>query len=158
MVVVACLRGVFFVSSLIAACSFGPCSSRKQFLCASRGFCPTGGKHLCGCSHPPYRIGSANFSRRKIGHAHDNSADSENVAGAHEPSVLARFIFRFKNGQGNQRIFLPMTKIHLKRVNHKLSRRTVVAPSTGRAREASNGPEKSLVQHGLVEKKGKFRG
>ena len=43
---------------------------------------------------------------------------------------------------------LPMTKLQLKRVNHKLSRRTVDAPSTGRAREASNGPEKSLVQHG----------
>ena len=28
-VVVACLRGVFFVSSLIAACSLGPCSLRK---------------------------------------------------------------------------------------------------------------------------------
>ena len=49
-----------------------------------------------------------------------------------------------------------MTKIQLKRVNHKLSRRTVDAPSTGRAREASNGPEKSFVQHGLVEKKANF--
>ena len=52
-----------------------------------------------------YRVGSANFLRRKIGHAHDNSADSENVAGAHEPSVHAHFIFRFKNGQGNQSVF-----------------------------------------------------
>ena len=52
-----------------------------------------------------------------------------------------------------------MTKTQLKRVNHKLGQRTVDAPSTGRAREASNGPEKSLVQHGLGEKKkGKFRG
>ena len=49
-----------------------------------------------------------------------------------------------------------MTKIQLKRVNHKLSRWTVDAPSTWRAREASNGPEKSLVQHGLVEKKANF--
>ena len=40
-----------------------------------------------------YRVGSANFSRRKIGHPHDNSADSENVAGAREPSVHAHFIF-----------------------------------------------------------------
>ena len=46
-----------------------------------------------------------------------------------------------------------MTKIQLKRVNHKLSRRTVDAPSTGRFCEASSGPEKSLVPHGLVEKK-----
>ena len=30
----------------------------------------------------PYRVDSANFSRRKIGHAHDNFTDSENVAGA----------------------------------------------------------------------------
>ena len=100
-----------------------------------------------------HRVRSANFSRRKIGHAHDNSADSENVAGACEPNVHAHFIFRFENGQGNQSRFLSMTKIQLKRVNHKLSRRTIDVPSTGRAREASSGPKKSLVQHGLVEKR-----
>ena len=38
-------------------------------------------------------------------HAHDNSADSENVAGACEPNVHAHFIFRFENGQGNQGFF-----------------------------------------------------
>ena len=48
-----------------------------------------------------------------------------------------------------------MTKIQLKRVKHKLCRRTVDAPSSGRVREASNGPEKSLIQHGLVKKKKK---
>ena len=52
-----------------------------------------------------YRVGSVNFSRWKLGHAHDNSADSENVAGAREPSVHAHFIFRFENGQGNQSLF-----------------------------------------------------
>ena len=88
-----------------------------------------------------------------MGPAHDNSADSQNVAGAREPSVHAHFIFRFENGQGNQSFFLSMTKIQLKRVNRKLSRRTVDAPLTGRFRETSSGPEKSLVQHGLVEKK-----
>ena len=46
-----------------------------------------------------------NFSRRKLGHAHDNSADSENVAGVREPNVHAHFIFRFENGQGNQSFF-----------------------------------------------------
>ena len=49
-VVVACLRGVFFVSWLFAACSSGPFSLRKQFFYASRGFCPNGGKQRCGCS------------------------------------------------------------------------------------------------------------
>ena len=49
-VVVACLRGVFFVSSLITACSSGPFSLRKQFFYAPRGFCPNGGKQRCGCS------------------------------------------------------------------------------------------------------------
>ena len=49
-VVVACLRGVFFVSSLVAACSLGPFSLRKQLFYASRGFCPNGGKQRCGCS------------------------------------------------------------------------------------------------------------
>ena len=52
-----------------------------------------------------YRLGSVNFSRRKIGHAHDNSVDSENAAGAREPNVHAHFIFRFENGQGNQSFF-----------------------------------------------------
>ena len=42
--------------------------------------------------------GSANFSRRKIGHAHDNFADSENVTGARQPNVHAHFIFHFENG------------------------------------------------------------
>ena len=49
--------------------------------------------------------------------------------------------------------FLPMTKIQLKRVHHKLRRRTVDAPSTGRFREASSGPEKSFVQHGFAKKR-----
>ena len=51
---------------------------------------------------------------------------------------------------------LSMTKIQLKRVNHKLRRRKIDAPSTGRFCEASSGPEKTLVQHGLVEKKANF--
>ena len=38
--------------------------------------------------------------------------------------------------------FLPMTKIQLKRVNHKLGQRAVDSPSTGHFREASSGPEK----------------
>ena len=49
--------------------------------------------------------------------------------------------------------FLSMTKIQLKRDNHKLSQRAIDAPSTGRDHEASRGPEKSLVQHGLVKKR-----
>ena len=53
----------------------------------------------------PCRVGSGNFLRRKIGHTHDNSADSENVAGAREPSGHAHFIFHFENGQGNQSFF-----------------------------------------------------
>ena len=43
--------------------------------------------HVCCLASPnvvtlTYRVVSANFSQRKIGHAHDNSADSESVAGA----------------------------------------------------------------------------
>ena len=92
---------------------------------------------------------------------HDNSVDSENVdsenvAGAREPSVHAHFFFVSKTVREIKAFFLPMTKIQLKRVNNKLSQRTVDAPLTGRAREAYNGPEKSLVQHGLVEKKANF--
>ena len=59
----------------------------------------------------------------------NNSAGSENVSGACEPNVHTHFIFRFQNGQGNKSFFLSgsMPKIQLKRVNHKLSRRTVDA-------------------------------
>ena len=42
-----------------------------------------------------------------------------------------------------------MTPKQLKRVNRKLSRRTVDTQSTGRFREASSGPEKRLVPNGL---------
>ena len=52
-----------------------------------------------------YRVASANFSQRKIGYAHDNSADSKNVAGAPQPNVHAHFIFRFESGPGNQSFF-----------------------------------------------------
>ena len=51
------------------------------------------------------RVGSVNFSQWKIGHAHDNSTDSENVAGAPQRSVHRHFIFRFENGPGNQSFF-----------------------------------------------------
>ena len=52
-----------------------------------------------------YRVGSANFSQRKIGHGHDTSADSEDVAGVSQRSVHSHFIFRFENGPGNQSFF-----------------------------------------------------
>ena len=44
-------------------------------------------------------------------------------------------------------------KIQLKLVNHKPSRRTIDAPSTWQLHKAYSGPEKSLVQHGLAEKR-----
>ena len=109
----------------------------------------------------PYRVVSANFSRRKIGHAHDNSADSENVAGARELSVHAHFLFLFRKRSGEIRaFFLPMTEIQLKQVNHKLGRRTIDVPPTGRFHQNSSGPEKSFVQRGFNsrKKKGKLRG
>ena len=56
MVVVACLRGVFFVSSLVTACSLGPFSLRKHFFYASRSFCPNGGKQRCGCSQMRHKL------------------------------------------------------------------------------------------------------
>ena len=52
-----------------------------------------------------YRVGSVNFSRRKIGHAHDNSADYENVAGAPQPNVHAHIIFRFEKRSGKSEHF-----------------------------------------------------
>ena len=53
-------------------------------------------------AHMSYRVGSVNFSQGKIGHAHNNSAYSENVAGAREWNMHVHFIFRFENGQENQ--------------------------------------------------------
>ena len=84
----------------------------------------------------PYHVGSVNLSRRKIGHVHDNSADSENVAGAREPNVHALFIFRFENGQGNQSFFLSMPKYSWS----ESTASSIDVPWTGRAREASSGP------------------
>ena len=55
-VVVACLRGVFFVSSLITPCSLGSCSLRKQSIYASPGFCPNGGKQRCGCFQVQHKL------------------------------------------------------------------------------------------------------
>ena len=49
--------------------------------------------------------------------------------------------------------FLPTTNIQLKRANHKLSRRTVDAPSTGHFREASSGPEKHKFGSGRLSRK-----
>ena len=126
--------------------AIGTCQGISQFarLCVPISFFPIGFQR---------RVGSANFSCRKIGHPHDNSADCENVAGENEPNVHAHSIFRFENSQGNNSFFLSMPKTQLKQVNHKLSRRTIDAPSTWQFCEASSSPEKSLVQHSLVEKK-----
>ena len=121
---------------------------------------------LIGVKSSPsaYQVGSVNFSSRKLVHAHDNSADSENVEGAREPSVHAHFIFRFENGQGNQSLFSTHDQntaetSQLKRVSHKLSRRTVDAPSTGRFRGASSGPDKlKFSSKRLSRKKVKLHG
>ena len=67
-VVVACFRGVFFVSSLIAACSLGLCSLRKQFFYASRGFCPNGGKQRCGSFSSPSAPAHEFSLSRRFGH------------------------------------------------------------------------------------------
>ena len=56
-VFVACLRCVFFVSWLIAACSLGPCSLRKQLiLLCFAWFCPNGRKQRCGCSQMRHKL------------------------------------------------------------------------------------------------------
>ena len=51
-------------------------------------FTPTSSKSKRSAFHPPYRVGSVNFSWRKMGHAHDNIADSESGAGVREPNVI----------------------------------------------------------------------
>ena len=105
-----------------------------------------------------YRVGSANFSRRKIGHAHDYSADSENVAGVREPSVHAHFIFRFKNDQGNQSNFATHDQ------NTAETSQPQAQPTDGwRAidRARPRGLQRPWEKFGSVRlsrKKGKFRG
>ena len=76
----------------------------KHWLGIVREYTQPHGQHITehnGCLLP-YRVGSANLLPRKIRHAHDNSMDSENVAGACEPNVHAHFAFRFENGRGNK--------------------------------------------------------
>ena len=43
-------------SSLLAACSLGSFSLRKQFFYASHGFCLNGGKQCCGCSQMLHKL------------------------------------------------------------------------------------------------------
>ena len=100
-----------------------------------------------------------NFSRLKLGHAHDNSADSENVAGARKPSVHAHFIFRFENGQGNQSLFSTHDQNTAETSQPQAQPTDVDAASRGRFHEASSGPEKlKFGSARLSRKKGKLRG
>ena len=103
-----------------------------------------------------YRVGSANFSQRKIGHAHDNSADSENVAGAPQPNVRAHFIFRFENGSGNQSFF-SIHNQNTAETSQPQAQPTDDWRAMDRAcpRGLQRPLEKNLIQHGLVEKKKK---
>ena len=103
-----------------------------------------------------YRVGSANFSWRKIWYANNNCADSKNVAGAREPNVHEHFLVNFESGQRKKSFSLIHEKIHLKRVNHKLIRRTIDATSTWRFSETSSSLDKGLVLQSSVEKKASF--
>ena len=108
------------------------------------------------CTMVSYRVGSMNYLRRKTGRAHDNSLDWKMLQ-VHANQMCTRIsFFLSKTVREIRAIFLSMTKIQLKRVNHKLSRRTIEAPSAGRFREAPSGPEKSLVQQWLSRKKANF--
>ena len=49
-----------------------------------------------------YRVGSVNFSQRKIGHAHNNSVHSEN---ANRIRMCTWISFSFRIGQGNESFF-----------------------------------------------------
>ena len=103
-----------------------------------------------------YRVGSENFSRRKIGHAHDNSADSEHVASVREPNVHAHFIFRFENGQGNQ--FFSIRDQNTAETSQPQAQPVDDLRAIARAlpRGLQRPREKSLVKHGFVEKKANF--
>ena len=101
----------------------------------------------------PYRVGSANFSQRRIGHAHDNSADPENSAGAPQPNVHAHFIFHFENGPGNESFF----SIH-NQDTAETSQPQGQPTDDWRAMDRAcprglQRPLENLIQHGLVEKK-----
>ena len=115
---------------------------------------------MCSHSNEAYQVRSANFSRRMIRHVHDNSVDSENVAGAREPSVHTHFIFRFENGQGNKSFFFyPWPKYSWNESTTSSANGRLTCHREGVSARPPAGPEKSLVQHGLVEKKkGKLHG
>ena len=94
----------------------------------------------CAAFAYTYRVGSVNFSQRKIGHAYENSADSENGAGAPQPNVHAHFIFRFENGPGNQSFFSIHNQNTAETSQPQAQPTANDAPWTGRVREASSGP------------------
>ena len=101
-----------------------------------------------------YRVGSANFSWRKVWSIRMTTPQTLKMLQVHSNWMCTGISFFIsKTVREIRAIFLSMAKIQLKRVNHKLSRWRIDVPSTWRFREASNGPEKSLLQHGLVEKR-----
>ena len=100
------------------------------------------------------RVGSANFSRRKIEHARTITPRTLEMLQVRENQMCTRISFFASKTVREVRAFsINAQNTTMKQVNHKLSRRMIDAPSTWRFREASSDPEKCLVQHGLVEKK-----
>ena len=65
---------------------------------------------FCNCLQHFLLIVTASFLRRKIWHAYDNSADSENVVDAREPTVDVHFIFRFETVKEIRAFFCPWKK------------------------------------------------
>ena len=71
---------------------------------------------------------------------------------------IFHFSFRKRSGK-SEVIFLPMSEIQLKRVNHKLGRRTNDVPSTGRFCEAPPAAVRKVsFSMAKSKKKGKLRG
>ena len=59
-----------------------------------------------GCKGDHNRVASGNFSHRYLGHAHDDSADFENVIGGRKSNVHAHFIFFSKTVRELRAYFL----------------------------------------------------
>ena len=82
----------------------------------------------------------------------------KNVAGAPQRSVHAHFIFRFENGPGNQSFFFyPRPKYSWNESTTSSAGGRLTRHEQGVSARPQAALRKSLIQHGLVEKKKKNR-
>ena len=100
-------------------------------------------------SSGPYRVGSANFSQRKIGHAHDNFADSEKRCRGSPTDCARAFHFSFRKRSGKSELFFyPRPKYSWNESTTSSAGRRLTRHEQGVSAKPQAALRKSLIQHG----------